>query len=128
MANNNKMTQRDFFNEAIRVFKGEEPTISAEDMVTFFEGRITALDKKSSTKKATKTQVENVAYNEAIKAVLANATEGMTVSDIIKASAELEGLSNQKVSALLRLLVKAEEVDKITDKKRSLFVLKVSEG
>ena len=114
----NKMTQRDYFNEIIKVAQDA----NRADIVTFAESRIAALDKKSASKKPTKTQVENEGVKAEIAAVL-NGADPMAVSDMMKANATLGGLSNQKISALLRQMVDAGVVVKSTDKKRSLFAL-----
>lgn len=116
---NNKMTQKDYFNAIIALAKEN----NRQDIVDFAESRIEALNKKSSSKKPTKTQEENVALKSAIKDVLASASTGMTISEVIKASDALAGLSNQKVSALMIQLVKEGSVEKYVDKKRSLFSL-----
>ena len=119
----NKMTQRDYFNEAIRVFKGEEPTVSADDMVAFFEGRIEVLDRKSANKKPSKTQEANEALKVLVLEALEGAENPMTVSEVIKAKAELNGLSTQKVVPLLKALEADGKVVKIADKKKSVFTL-----
>ena len=47
----------------------------------------------------------------------------MTASEVLKASAEFDGMSNQKISALLRQLIADGKVVKATDKKKSVFSL-----
>ena len=113
----NKMTQRDYFNEIIALAKAND----RQDIVEFAEGRIAVLDKKAANKKATKTQEENVALFEVIKGVLT--AEGQTVTEIMAKDATLSTLSNQKVSALLRLMVADGVAKKEVDKKKSLFSL-----
>jgi Glu-tRNA(Gln) amidotransferase subunit E-like FAD-binding protein len=88
--------------------------------VEFAQGRIEALNKKAATKKPTKTQVENEALKGKIADVLDS--DGQTVTEILSKLA-VEGLSNQKVSAILRQMVESGEVVKTTDKKKSLFSL-----
>ena len=44
-----------------------------------------------------------------------------TITQLQEKVVELEGLSNQKVSALVAQMVKTEEVKRITDKKKSYF-------
>lgn len=112
----NKMTQRDYFNEIIALAQAN----GRQDIVDFAEDRIEALNKKSENRKPTKTQVENDALKERITAVLS--AEGQTVTEILTALAE-EGLSNQKVSALLRQMVADGIAVKSTDKKKSVFTL-----
>ena len=111
----NKMTKKDMFN-AIKAVEG-----LSQEMKDFIDHEIELLEKKSSNKKATKTQEENVEIKAEIKAVLT--AEGATVTEIQSRSEILSNLSNQRVSALLRQLIDAGEVVKTTDKKKSYFAL-----
>jgi hypothetical protein len=84
------------------------------------------LEKKrsASSSKPTKVQLEN----EKIKAnILETLTdEGQTVSEILPqldASLSSKPLTNQRISALLKQLVDAKSVNKVIDKKTSLFSL-----
>ena len=113
-----KMTQRDFFNEVIAMAEAN----GRADLVDFANGRIEALDKKSANRKPSKAQVEN----EGVKATILEALEGVdgiTVTDLIKSTDALADFSGQKISALLRQLVEAGKVAKVTEKGKSLFSL-----
>lgn len=77
--------------------------------------------KKSENRKPTTNQEENVGYKELIVEVLKNSGVPMTVTEIQRANTELGGLSNQRVSALLRQLYDADLVNKTIDKKKSYF-------
>lgn len=59
--------------------------------------------KSSGERKPTATQKENVGFKEAIVNGLGD--DKYTITDIIKAVPEVGGLSNQRVSALVRQLV-----------------------
>lgn len=113
-----KVTKREMFN-AIKAI----PEVAVnEDMVKFIDHELELLDKKSNSKssKATKTQEEN----ENLKAVILDnlSTEnGKTVSELINSVEALSGLSNQKVSAVLRLMFADGTVRKEIDKKKALF-------
>jgi hypothetical protein len=113
---NGKMTQRDYFNEIIALAQDA----GRDDLVEFAEGRIAALDKKTATRKPTKAQAENEVLKTKITEVLTD--EGQTVTEVLTAL-EIEGLSNQRVSALLRQMVAEGTVVKSTDKRKSLFSL-----
>lgn len=110
-------TQKEFYTEAIALAEANDK----EDLVAFFKSRIEQLEKKASAKKPTKEQEANVALKGVITSVLTS--EGATVSDIMSKSDDLKGLSNQKVSALLRQMVEAGSVVKSVDGKKSLFRL-----
>ena len=45
----------------------------------------------------------------------------MTASEVLASSEEFAGMSNQKISALLKQLVDEKRVVKVTDKKKSIF-------
>ena len=117
----NKMTQRDYFKEIIALAKANDRA----DLVAFAEGRIAALDKKADNKKPTKTQEEN----EVLKGIILDTLteEGVTVTELQSKNEELSGLSNQRVSALLRQMIADGKVAKVVDKKKSYFSLVVAE-
>ena len=114
----NKMTQVQYFEEIVALAEAN----GRDDLVEFAKGRITTIKEKSANRKPTANQQENVGLKEAIKAVL-NAEQGLTVSDIMKADEKLAGLTNQRVTALLTQLVKAEEVVRTVEKKKAYYTL-----
>jgi uncharacterized protein YqgV (UPF0045/DUF77 family) len=120
---NEKMTQKEMFAEIIKVLKGEGSDVSTDDMVTFVEGRIDVLSRKSGSRKPTKVQAENELAKVKIAEVLTS--EGQTVTDIIGKVDFSEfsfGASSQKVSALLKQMVENDHTAvKVVDKKKSLF-------
>lgn len=81
------------------------------------------LDRKNA---APRKLTEKQEKNEVIKGVIldfltAHSDSGFTCSDLIKSITELEGASNQYVSALMRLLCEAHKVEKYTEKRRTYF-------
>lgn len=118
----NKITKR----EVIGMMMKEEVVKANPTYVAYLENELALLDKKAQNKKATKTQEQNVGIKATILKVLATIGSG-TVTDIQNGNEELSALSNQKVSALVRQLVKSGEVMKTTDKKKSIFSLAESE-
>ena len=74
----------------------------------------------SGKKSPTKTQKENEVLKGIIAEVLSTA-EKFTVSEIIKADERLSELSNQKVSALLRLMVEEGSASKNMEGKKAYF-------
>lgn len=112
-----KMTQKDYFNAIIAMAKGEPTAVSADEIVTFAEGRIDALAKKSANRKPSAKQTENEALKDTIYDALVAFGEPKTVTEVIKGTDALVGLSTQKVSALLTLMQKEGRVDKAVDKR-----------
>lgn len=110
-------------SQMFAMIKDVEGVKENAEMVAFIDHELELLAKKSANKKPTKTQEEN----EGIKAEILNvlSTEGMTVTEVQAKSEMLSGLSNQRVSALLRQLVASGEVVKSVDKKKSYFSLVV---
>ena len=108
----NKMTQRDFFNEAIKVFE----VAGRPDLIEMAEARIALLDKKSANRKPTKVQTENEGLKVAVAEVLADGKK-MTVSEVIKSDDRFEGMTTQKVTALLKQMVDAGTVVKTVEKR-----------
>lgn len=118
MSNVKKVTKRDNFEEVIKI----ATELGRTDLVEFAQHEIELLDKKANSKVATKTQKENEGLKENILEFLKdNSNEMFTITQLQEKVVELEGLSNQKVSALVAQMVKTEEVKRITDKKKSYF-------
>lgn len=88
------------------------------ELSEFIANEIALLEKKSAYKssKPTKRQAENEVIKERIASVLTD--EGQTVTEIL-AQLNVEGLTNQRVSALLRQM----NVHKEIIKGKSLFSL-----
>ena len=82
---------------------------------------IDQIDKKNAYKGETATQKENAKIIETIRETLAKINEKARISDIQGANESLEGLSNQKMSALLKKLVDTGIVKKTIEKKIAYF-------
>ena len=91
------------------------------EMVAFIDHEIELLAKKSASKKPTKAQLENAVLKDKLVEVLGGFENGATASEVLKADVAFDGMSNQKISALLNQLVKAEVLTKVVDKGKSLF-------
>lgn len=112
-----KITKVDRFNQLKAITEVAENA----DLMAFIDHEIELLQKKSGSKKPSKVQIENEGVKDTILSVLG--TEGMTASEVLATSTEFEGMSNQKISALLNQLVKEGKAIKTIDKKKSLFSL-----
>lgn len=110
-----KITKREVINAMLAV----EAISANEDFKAYLENELALLDRKAGKKKATKTQVENEGFKEEILNVLD--VEGATVTEIQARSEVLSGLTNQRVSALLRQMVNDGKVIKTIEGKKSLF-------
>ena len=115
----NKKTVVQMYEEILAI-----PTLTDEQKA-FIEKRIEITQKKNANRgenaKPTKTQVEN----EGIKGVILSAlsTTPMTIAELLKSNAELAGYTNQKISALLTQLLKAEAVVRTEVKGKAYYAL-----
>lgn len=92
-----------------------------EELVAFIDHEIELLNKKNSrTGKPTKTQVENETIKNTIFNILQTTNKPMTVTQLL-ATEELNGLSNQKVSALLTQLRDVNKVVRTVEKKVAYY-------
>ncbi len=100
-------------------------TVNANDaeIVEFCNHQIDLLDARKTSKAPTKNQKANEGIMDAIAEALANLDGGITVTDLIASADALNGLTNQKVSALLRKMVEAGRVTKTIEGKKALFAL-----
>ena len=115
MANNKKMTKKDYFEQIKAKYN------LSTDEIAFIDHEIELLEKKNSAdKKPTAQQVANKSTQEAI---LANMADGQmyTITDLIKTVPECADMTNQRVSALVRQLVTDGAVVRIEDKRKAYF-------
>lgn len=79
----------------------------------------------SDSGKLSKKQAENLASAEHLAEVMKQVGKPSTVSEYMAADPEgLGTMSNQKVSALMRVLEAAGRVEKTTEKRKSYFALR----
>ena len=118
MADVKRVTKREYFGEVIKMAE----SLGRTDIVEFAQHEIELLDKKASSKVTTKTQKENEGIKEIIKNFLNETPNEMfTITQLQEKVEDLKDYSNQKISALVSQLVKANEIDKVVDKKKSYF-------
>ena len=118
-----KITKRDMFNEIIKMVNGEQMSVSSQAVIDFANHEIELLNKKSSSSsgKQTKTQLENESYKEIILETLKTADKPITISELMGKSETIAELSNQRVSAMLSQLRKAEKIVRTYEKKKAYF-------
>ena len=113
----NKITKAQMF----AMIKAVPEVAQNDDMVAFIDHELELLSKKAGSKKPTKTQEENEKLKGIILDVLTDV--GVTVTEIQSKSDTLGGLSNQKVSALLKQMCDNGQAVKIVEKKKAYFSL-----
>lgn len=124
------MTTSKVTNRSALTYAIDHLTDAPSEIIDKLKGMIAQLDKKNaSPKKLTSQQEKNEVVKTAILDFLSdNADKGFTCSDLIKTVPELEGDSNQHVSALMRALRLEGKVENYTDKRKTYFKVKVVEG
>ncbi len=100
-------------------------TINAADaeIVEFCNREIELLDNRKNSKTPTKTQKANEGIMDAIAEALKGVEGGVTVTELMASNEVLKGLSNQKVSALLRKMKDDDRVIRTIEGKKALFSL-----
>ncbi len=116
-----KLTQKEVYANAIAYMKGEPTEVTPKDFIKFFEERIEVLERKNENRKPTKTQEENEVLKSQIAEVL-SVEKGQTATEVLTALGQ-DGLSNQKVSSMLRQMAEAGVARKEMDKKKALWYL-----
>ena len=110
------MTKREMFAEI------RNAVIDNAEMVAFIDHEIELLNRKStSPKKPTKTQMENDAFKAVIVDYLAGADASKTIKELQAEIAELDGLTNQRITHMLTDLVKAGKLTKEYVKKTPYY-------
>lgn len=120
---NVKKTQKEMFTEVLDMLVSQEHK-------DFIQGRIDALNKKSSSKKETEKQTRNVELANAIYDYMQVGTL-YTITDLMKEVPELQEidpLSNQFVTNLVTSLKNEGKVERIVEKGRAKFSKVVVEG
>ena len=111
-----KITKKDRFNQLLVI----EEVAQNEDLVAFIKHEIELLEKKSSKSGSTKTQKENVEIMNALYEELVAIGKAVTISEFQKMSEKASVYSNQKISALFRLM-DGTRVEKTVEKGKSYF-------
>lgn len=134
----NKMTNRKALTAAISVMRNlganpatntitiDKTVFNVSDVVDKLESMAAALDNKSAgaTRKPTAKQTENIGFRGNIMEFLReNPNRLLTCTEIGKEVAELNGMNNQRISALMKPLVEGGEVVKTSVKGKTLFQL-----
>ena len=124
---NNKLTNKKALEIAIKAIETSSFSTSdfkTDEIVEKLNKMLAQVEKKSGgERKPTAKQEENKRLEKIILDYLTGQTESKTVTDMMKEIPELDGMSNQKVSALVKELKDAGLVEKQVDKGRSLFRL-----
>ena len=118
----NKMTNAIALNIAIEVLGAED---KYTEVVEKLQKMLAQVEKKNSAeRKPTATQKENAGLKDVILCSMEIGKQ-YTVTDLMKSVAELDGLSNQRVSALVRQLKDDGKIEREEIKRKAYFSIKV---
>ena len=112
-----KITKKDYFRMLADVVANAEVE-NKEGLMQFIDHEIGLLEKKKSTNTAKKVKMD--ADVEEMFEVWVRVGKPVTATELIPEFAA-KSYTNQKISALLKKLVDAERVVKVTEKKKSYF-------
>lgn len=117
----NKMTNKKALEIAIATLATDP---AKTEVVEKLKKMLIQAEKKAGTdRKPTARQIENEGFKKVILEWLEGQTEPKTVTDMMKEIPELDGMTNQRVSALVKQLKDTNMVDKTISKGRSYFKL-----
>ena len=93
------------------------------DEIAFIDHEIELLAKKNANKssKPTAKQIANEELKDVIFMHLAETERAYTIADMIKSIPECDGLSTSKVSALVRMLINENKVERFEEKRKAYF-------
>jgi len=77
--------------------------------------------RNSADRKPTKAQTQNLELSEVVAEVLAASPDPLTITEIMQRDDRLAGLSNQKVTAVVRSM--GARIEKVADKRVNRFKL-----
>ena len=117
MTNTKKMTKREYFNALLSL----DEVKANNELVDFINHELELLSKKNaSEKKLTPTQKENLTIQGAILNYM-EADVLYTITDLLKNVPECAGMSNQRVSAIVRIMREEKKVERIEEKRKAYF-------
>ena len=116
----NKLTKRDYFKMILEVVEGNE------QLTEFVNHELELLNKKASSKSMTSNQKENEQIKAKIVQALVELGRPVTITELQANNGEMAQYSNQKLSALIKQMVKSEdnpngEITRAMDKKKAYF-------
>ena len=119
-----KITQKEMYTAIISFINGADTDVSTDEMVTFLKDRIEILNKKTANRKPTGAQQKTIELMPIVLEVLTD--EGQTVSEIQAKDDRISnasGISNQKVTSILKCLVATGKATQVREGKKSLYKL-----
>ena len=115
-----KLTKKDYFAKLYSLVENLDNVQDKHELLGFIDHEVELLEKKASAKTQTKTQKENIGIKDIIVDVVGNSIKPMTITDMLETE-ELNGYTNQKISALCKQLCEIGLLVRVQDKKKTYF-------
>lgn len=114
-----KITKREWFGALRALVEAGTPLTDKAGALAFIDNEVALLDRKKSAKKLTPAQEANEGIKHQICALLRTEGKPLSIPDMSAHIPELK--SPQHASALLRQLIADKLVERVEDKKATLF-------
>lgn len=117
-----KMTKCDYFSILRDSYPVDAPNYA--EVIAFIDHEVELLKRKATTNSGEKRLTANQVANGELKIQILDQMESeklYTISDMLKELPCCEGLSNQKVSSIIRQMVLSGSVEKVVEKRTSFF-------
>lgn len=120
-----KTTKKENFQAIVTILEG----VNRQDLADVIRHELELLEKKAVKRKPSKSQVANAELTEVLLEVLEEVFEPLTILEIqdkderLKALEDGTPISNQRMSALLRPLVKNGTIIRTEEKRKAKFAL-----
>lgn len=114
-----KVTKREWFGALRSFVEAGTPLTDKEGALAFIDNEVALLDRKKSAKKLTPAQEANESIKHRICNLLRTESKPISIPEMLAHIPDLK--SPQHASALLRQLIADKLVERIEDKKATLF-------
>lgn len=122
-----KVTKREVINSMLE----NEVIASNAIYKAYLANELELLDRKAQSKGTSKTSKENAEIKNILLEELAKVGKAITITDLMNQSEVIKNyvlengnpLTNQKISALFKIMISEGAITKVTDKKKSYFTI-----
>ena len=121
-----KITLKENFERLAKVVASaniEEAT--RQELLTFIDSRVEQINKKATAPRKADTEKaqENEKLAQAMLDILASNDKPMTVTEIMQATSDFVGITNQRLTAIMTKLKNDGTVERVMDKKNAKYKL-----
>ena len=121
-----KITLKENYERLAKVVEGASiEEVTKKELLTFIDSRIEQINKKATAPRKADTEKaqENEKLAQAMLDILASNDKPMTVTEIMQASNDFVGITNQRLTAIMTKLKNDGTVARVMDKKSAKYKL-----